>query len=132
MKVKDIKFEEFTYLNGALKTMRHYNNGKIIATMQLSCITKDCINNTPIFNVIIDYRECLPNNRYGKILGHQSANVDSQGRRLEKWNIDKFDTRNFAYPNEKNTIDNKFITWIQSAIKLLIELDTNRFYSDPV
>lgn len=134
MKVKDIKFEEFEFhsSNGLLNTRRHYDNGKIIAEMQLVCSR---IENKPVFHVSIDLYKCLGidefgSNLWGALIGTQKDMVSIKGKSLKKYKISR-DGYDYLTENDKDDIDKKYMPWVLSAIQFYAEANKDLIIRSP-
>lgn len=125
MFIKEMKFEEFRMCGNVLNTIRHYNEGKIMAKMQLAP-TQLGPKREKCFQVSIDIHEGLPNNRWGKQIGHQFEILSINGTPLDKYDP-KLERDLGSYPNEKFQIDKKYLPWVLSAIEFFISIRDELF-----
>lgn len=82
------------------------------------------------FSVNITIHESLPNNRWGKYIGRQFANMTLDGVQDPHINLDFRAFNKDLLPNEKQGIDKKYIPWVQSAIALFIEANHDIYPQD--
>lgn len=115
---KGAKLGEHQYTRGLLNATHYYDNDKIRAVMQV-CLHRGK-NSHCFFSVAIKIFESIPNKPCGGLVGYQSCFFHLDGVHAKEFDTYR-DNFNPTYPNEKNTIDKKYMPWVLSAMEFLKE-----------